>query len=1027
MIRHMRYMFAVGGDSWLLEPLDLFQEHSNVKPCKQEGRRQASSHGQLESRTVVKSQLNLNKDEQEARDQSDSPLSRKRPLSAAESNAEYETFQTALVASTELVDKIITNPDPRGTLAGIDLEIADVSRVYHRDTNATQKLYETSFAIIAGLKSGDEIDFPDVPYPPQQFPEKRPQSQGAKGRNQARMQAEAASRNMLALAMERQVADIVPDHSMLAADLSKAGNDKSRILEELVGVLDDGDCKIAPDGFGYIAGADNNNRKVFHLFSNDDNGADDSEVARFLGGNEAIVVRLVDAMKDFHVGPPRKRPGSTEYKNTLKEFARNTIYDWKRRGYLCKGTRLLVIAIDANETMTVLRTIQRSKRDKARRNDVQLRNAIHAKDPETPMEKFGSVRLLKGSAKDSFMQVYSKQMIYEMQEKNEDESWDPASIFGDCAVAFMGGGGSQEYVSVVNYSGDDILLSQGQSYSDDAVKEAIRHSINQGEGEKMIFSAIYGIVKMVGSGMKDYAMTTTFDVRCEDNDALAGPSMPLILSLKQALQHEGCQFAGRILLQGHKKTAAAVVYKLGLAQPARSGGSSNRLRVNKTCKSALFYVDLVALFHTLEQHERFPQLEEGQRALSILAIYTFISTDYITTNGISYSHAYDGLLSPQFKNYVEAQGARAGRLIHHESHTTFEDVDLELVTTPCFAEGMWFLFQAMIMSKPRTKKVLSERYSTGALDNALSEATIDYNTIRLATLMARNTPAPDIPSYLAHASAANVMVQQWSLGILVKRPAHGSHELHGSSYVLPTKTGDCIAIDFNVQLGDRKTQKKLKQQDRAAHWIDHFEKQYGKGSVSQQEAIFLQPLKDAFHYNGFPKPVSVPFSNVQIDGHARSRDELAEKLQAASGAPVTTWKIFEHTICGCTTFNVKGNGKPLLVNKSTTPKLASTGTPYRPSEVAWEPLEQWPVSETVVQMPLEEIFKAIDPKKQITGVSHLEAITVLTTLAEYVLDKFSSESLPVEDDDEEEEEDDDDLVQTAEQLLDDDMDISDSS
>lgn len=51
MLRHMRFMFALGTDSWLQEPIDLCQEHSNVKPCKQEGRRQASSNGQLNART----------------------------------------------------------------------------------------------------------------------------------------------------------------------------------------------------------------------------------------------------------------------------------------------------------------------------------------------------------------------------------------------------------------------------------------------------------------------------------------------------------------------------------------------------------------------------------------------------------------------------------------------------------------------------------------------------------------------------------------------------------------------------------------------------------------------------------------------------------------------------------------------------------------------------------------------------------------------------------------------------------------
>lgn len=128
------------------------------------------------------------------------------------------------------------------------------------------------------------------------------------------------------------------------------------------------------------------------------------------------------------------------------------------------------------------------------------------------MEKFGSLRYLKGSARESFMHLFAEQIIREMNTSDDAQNWNPSSLFGQCAVAFVGGGGSYDYVAVTNHSGHDILLSRNKSYPPGAVKEAIRCAINQGEGERMSFSTIYCIAKLVCLGSPGYIMNTTFDI-----------------------------------------------------------------------------------------------------------------------------------------------------------------------------------------------------------------------------------------------------------------------------------------------------------------------------------------------------------------------------------------------------------------------------------------------------------------------------------------------------------------------------------
>ena len=106
-------------------------------------------------------------------------------------------------------------------------------------------------------------------------------------------------------------------------------------------------------------------------------------------------------------------------------------------------------------------------------------------------------------------------------------------------------------------------------------------------------------------------------------------------------------------------------------------------------------------------------------------------------------------------------------------------------------------------------------------------------------LIAWDTPAPDIPSYLAHMSAANVMKKQWTLSILLWDPPHRKDELDGSSYIIPMGSNDSFAVKLNVRLGDRKMQRNLEKNGIEQEWVQHFERQYGKDSVSLHGNAFL--------------------------------------------------------------------------------------------------------------------------------------------------------------------------------------------
>ena len=191
------------------------------------------------------------------------------------------------------------------------------------------------------------------------------------------------------------------------------------------------------------------------------------------------------------------------------------------------------------------------------------------------------------------------------------------------------------------------------------------------------------------------------------------------------------------------------------------------------------------------------------------------------------------------------------------------------------------------------------RVSAGSkgITRRASEAVVRH----LAGLVARDTPAPDIPAYLSPMSLAKVMLAQWTVSINERRPKIGKVELENSSYVMPARKHEEWKVDYTVCLGDRSTKKRLhnKYDADSASWINHFEKQFGVGSVSQHQATFLPHLMDAYNNNGFPITITVPLSNIQMDTLSLTLSQLCQKLVEANGAPKVVSEIFEQIITVC--------------------------------------------------------------------------------------------------------------------------------
>lgn len=469
-MRIIRYIYAVGDDSFLCEAIDLVQEEKNVKPCKQQGRRKASCIGQLNARTCVKSAINLHCDEEKSKSMTE--LKRKREVGPQQRAEELSQFLLCMESNRGLVHQMLSNEEPMTTIAGTSQEFADVSRVYHRDTNATQKVFETGACLIAGFIDGNVLDFPEVPFPPMRSPEKKSKvSSGSRGKSAAKRTAEAESRNALALAATRKEVDLRPSYDMLCCDLSNAGNGKSTISHQIMRIISKRSWVMRQGDFGYHA-SENQDQQPFHLFQTT------KEAQGFIrpNGGGGRVVRLVDAMKDLRGGSVAERPKKVVERNTLREFARDIIYDWYKRGYLSKGTDLLLILIDSGDTLTALRIIQQQKRGSQQHNNVRLQRALASQNPDTPLEDFTNIQSLIASAKKSFLRLLVRTIINEVANEQKKDNWTPSEWFGSCAVGIVGGASTPEFVRVVKHGTEgtyEVELSHGRFFRTAEIERAI--------------------------------------------------------------------------------------------------------------------------------------------------------------------------------------------------------------------------------------------------------------------------------------------------------------------------------------------------------------------------------------------------------------------------------------------------------------------------------------------------------------------------------------------------------------------------
>ncbi len=192
-------------------------------------------------------------------------------------------------------------------------------------------------------------------------------------------------------------------------------------------------------------------------------------------------------------------------------------------------------------------------------------------------------------------------------------------------------------------------ISSGVQLTRRKLEEILRPVVDQGEGERMIISAIYRIISQTFKQDNSAFIDSCFLIHSEDSDVLAGMTMQLVRSLDNARLQYKLKYHGSIIARGPNKSVASL---LKLNKTVREALDID-LNLQPTGKGWIFHVSMIPLYYHLETKiKKFEHLPYGHRAVAATAApFAFMLNDYIPAmNGLQYSDFIEATTSKIFKN-----------------------------------------------------------------------------------------------------------------------------------------------------------------------------------------------------------------------------------------------------------------------------------------------------------------------------------------------------------------------------------------
>jgi hypothetical protein len=620
------------------------------------------------------------------------------------------------------------------------------------------------------------------------------------------------------------------------------------------------------------------------------------------------------------------------------------------------------------------------------------------KKADDPLCEFGEYGDLMSNEKASFVPFLCDLILGEMKSKDDPQNnWFPRKLCGDSNLIFICGG---KRVCAAIGENDDIRISSYVTMKRWDLECMMRLVVNQGEGERMMFTVVHRLISYCFQKKADSPMDAVFYLHSDDSDVIAGMSMPYVSALhKTCLGTSSYVFSGSIVVRGPDKYVKTLM-KLRSKLKEDLGIDQN----NNTGDGLIFLIDIVALFYRYRTLEDFQHIPLDSRPCLIPACFAFMNSDYMMPlNGLNYTHFFNAAKSEQFKYTTFKLGNDACSPVIIDSVDITKVIDGDNAT--CLnLSGIVLIFTIMMSSRTKTKNRMLRSLSEDQYKRFISNnGNQSYDIIRAFSLAAAEIYAvPDKISLIARISCAQTSFRHWSYCIFEESvtPPVDESELVGTFWKICDEgiNKKCEILYDLTHLWNKDIKKGMLTNGvgekwnnsvwelvrKSSHHTYPFQERYLR---SDEQITFdaFRAISDTFLDRGRMCAERIDGKQLIPVMEATSPKALKALLEIHTAPNAYTNEtqrckmlkdIFTLTITSVTKYKLPGAGKPQL--KTYNPSVVSTGG-YKDGD-SFERKMNWPEgTNDLEEKPIKAILDMLNSTRK------NDAVLILQSLSEHVL------------------------------------------
>mmetsp|Transcript_29282 Transcript_29282/g.33629 ORF Transcript_29282/g.33629 Transcript_29282/m.33629 type:complete len:659 (+) Transcript_29282:2-1978(+) len=546
---------------------------------------------------------------------------------------------------------------------------------------------------------------------------------------------------------------------------------------------------------------------------------------------------------------------------------------------------------------------------------------------------------------------------------DKDANWFPSHLFKDCIFGIIGGGAQHCCAFVGNVK---PRLASNVTVERKIIQKELNHIVEQGEGERMVFSVMHRLIKLCFHIKPSCKMDAIFVIHSDDSDVTGGMAMFFVHSLHSTQQKykmkQSHRFTGSIIVRGRNKAVGAIM-RLNKSLISHLGIDTN-LQSTISGKGWIFQLDIIALYYRLEDCLKLSHLPPGHKAVSVTsANYCFSNNDYLASYGEScYENFINVLTSDDYKRCVSKYNPEdCSPMIltpvifdDDSSDNTLQQSSLNLC-------GIIIVFLLNMSRRTHTSAQLRRYFPDKAqmFDQFFQGEKMSdtYGIVRAAAILAgEEHQLPDPIALLSRIACANRVFQQMTVNVYqnVVTPQVGHGELDNTPYIIPNDaelTNTSCSIDYGISsLQTTKLKLYVKKYGFDENVQVQFKNNLYGSIIDIQQLEGKKPwmfdvadvIINTIMNNGITPTDRIKGADIIPQLQAVSFDDFKEKIQKYNAVDNGQFnglnilkEIITLAISSRTEYRKKGEGRPQLLNS----KVIDVSRGWKSETRAWDEIE----------------------------------------------------------------------------------------